>query len=376
MPGTTPTGVQGMSTRARIYRALYDAEALCTRQMLAELCGISMPTLYHNLTDLMDAGLVRSSGEEQSTGGRRAQGLEIVPDARVAVGVSVTERHLLMTATDLRLRETAFRSLALDTAKQIREGGLIAPHIESFLDDYRVDRSRLLGVGITIPGMLTRDGRRIFMAPTIGVRDMPVSLLTRDIPCPVHVENDGSASGNAEYFVRRERRSLAYISLENGVGGAVVLSAGRPYAGANSRSGEFGHICVEPGGRRCSCGKRGCLEAYCSPRRIWDEFGVSAPAFFRGVEEHEPAYETLLYDILRHLAIAVNNVRMALDCDIVLGGSFSEHLQPYLPILRRYVVAGNPFDENADFVHFSRFRRHIALRGGALYFIQKFINGL
>ena len=169
---------------------------------------------------------------------------------------------------------------------------------------------------------------------------------------------------------------MAYFSLENGVGGAVILSTGRLYAGANSRSGEFGHICVEPGGRRCSCGKRGCLEAYCSPRRIREELGLSLPAFFRGVEEHDPEHETLLYDMLRHLAIAVNSVRMALDCDIVLGGYLSEFLPPYMPILSRYVLAGNPFDRDTAFLRLSHLRRHIAPVGGALYYVQKFIGSI
>ena len=363
-----------LSPRSRIYRTLYETDELCTRQMLAEACGISMPTLYNNLNDLMDDGLVRYSGEDRPTGGRRAQGLEIVPDARVAVGISVTEQHLRMIAVDLRLQELAFRAIPFDLAAHLQTEQTLAETVESFLTDYRIDRSRLLGAGITIPGMITRDGRWIFMAPTMGLRDVPVSLLAKDIPCPIHAENDGTASGNAEYFVQRERRSMAYFSLENGVGGAVILSAGRLHAGANSRSGEFGHICVEPGGRLCSCGKRGCLEAYCSPRRIREELGISLPAFFRGVEEHDPEYETLLYDMLRHLAIAINNVRMTLDCDIVLGGYLSEFLPPYMPVLSRYVLAGNPFDRDADFVKLSRLRRHIAPVGGALYYIQRFIS--
>ena len=376
MPKTTAPSSPALSPRSRIYRTLYETEELCTRQMLAEACGISMPTLYQNLTDLMADGLVRYSGEDQATGGRRAQGLEIVPDAQIAIGVSVTEEHLRMTAVDLRLHELAYRSLPYDLTAQLEAGMSLAETVESFLTDYRIDRSRLLGAGITIPGMVTRDGRRIFMAPTMGLRDIPISRLTKGIPCPVHVENDGAASGNAEYFVQRERKSMAYFSLENGVGGAVILSTGRHHAGANSRSGEFGHICVEPGGRQCSCGKRGCLEAYCSPRRIYEDLGISLPAFFLGVEEHDPEHETLLYDMLRHLAIAVNNVRMTLDCDVVLGGYLSEFLPPYMPILSRYVLAGNPFDRDADFVRLSHLRRHIAPVGGALFFVQKFIAGI
>ena len=376
MPKISTRSSSSLSPRARIYRNLYQADRLLTRQMLAEESGISMPTLYQNLADLMDDGLVRYSGKDLPTGGRFAQGLEIVPDARLAIGLSVTERHLRLIAVDLRLKECAYRVIPFDLASHLKAGHTLAETVNSFIRDYRIDRERLLGAGITIPGMITSDASRIFIAPTMGLKDIPVSLLTKDIPCPVHVENDGTASGNAEYFVTNEDRNLAYISLENGVGGAVILAGGRPYAGTNNRSGEFGHICVEAGGRRCSCGRRGCLEAYCSPRRIYEELGVSLPVFFRGVEEHEPEYETMLYDMLRHLAIAINNVRMNLDCDIVLGGYLTEFLPKYMPILTKYVLAGNPFDRDAGFVSLSTLRRHIAPVGGALYFVQRFISSI
>ena len=376
MQRTNPDLPGGRSARSRIYRYLYEQDDFCSRQALAARCEMSMPTLYRNLNELMADGLVRYSGEERSTGGRRAQGLEIVPDARVAVGLSVTERHVRITAVDLRLKEIAYRSMPIGIASQMEGASeLLAAQLESFLDDYRLDRSRLLGVGISIPAVLTRDRTRILMAPTLGLRDLPLELLTRDIPYPVHVENDASGSGYAEYYIRGGQRSTAYFLLENGVGGSVII-AGRPYAGANGRSGEFGHICVEPGGIRCSCGRRGCLEAYCSPRRIREEFRVSAAEFFQGVEDHNPEYEALLYDMLRHLAIAVNSVRLTLDCDVVLGGYLSGYLQPFLPVLKRYVLAGSPFDRDAEYLRMSTLRRHIAPMGAALYFVREFIAGV
>ena len=133
---------------------------------------------------------------------------------------------------------------------------------------------------------------------------------------------------------------------------------------------------IEPGGLRCSCGKNGCLEAYSSPRRIEETLGVSLEDFFRGVEQHNPEYEALLYDMLRHLAIAVNSVHMILDCDVILGGLFSEYLQPYLPVIRDYVRAGNPFTADADFVKLSTLRHHITPLGAALYFVRDFVSGV
>jgi predicted NBD/HSP70 family sugar kinase len=324
----------------------------------------------------MEEGLVRDSGEELSTGGRKARGLDIVPDARFSVGIAVTEKSLRFVAANLRLQELAYRTVPFDV-RACLDGTApkIAAHLEDFLNEYKLDRERLLGAGMTVPGLVSEDHQTLFLAPTLGLRDVPLRELLGEIPYPVFVDNDGSASGHAEYYVRRSSWNMAYLSLENGVGGAV-LTGGSPYVGDHSRSGEFGHICVEPGGLRCACGKLGCLEPYCSPKRIENSFGVSPDEFFQGVAEHDPEYEALLYDMLRHLAVAINSIRMALDCDVVLGGFLSEYLAPYLPLLRRYVLAGNPFEENTDFVQFSTLRRHITPLGAALYFIREFVESV
>lgn len=365
------------STRSRIYRRLYDSPDFCSRQSLARDCEISLPTLHQYLTELFEAGLVRYSGEERSTGGRRVQGLDIVPDARIALGVSVTGQHLRLSAADLRLRELAYRHVEFDLPAHLRYAdGAMAGIIEQFLDDFGLDSSKLLGVGVTIPGLISPDGSRITFAPTLGIQDAPLAPLTQGIGYSVHVENDGTASGRAESFARRRSRlNMAYLSLEYGIGGAVLIN-GVPYHGDSAKSGEFGHICVEPGGLRCSCGHQGCLEAYCSAARIETGVGVGLEEFFRGAGEHRPDYEALLFDMLRHLAVGINSIHQVLDSDVVLGGFLSEYLQPYLPTLKRYVQAGNPFGGDAEFVQLSSVPRHITALGAALSFILEFVAGV
>lgn len=165
---------------------------------------------------------------------------------------------------------------------------------------------------------------------------------------------------------------MAYLSLENGVGGAVLMG-GRAYGGDNRRSGEFGHMCVEPGGLKCSCGRLGCLEAYCSARRISDDLGVTLEEFFAGLAGGNRDYEKLWHDLLRHLAAGINNIRMVLDCEVVLGGFLAEYLEPWLPQLREYVREGNPFGDDASFLQLSVLRRHTVPLGAALLFIQEFL---
>ena len=198
-----------LPVRNRIYRYIYEAKGFCSRQAVANACGISMPTLYQNLSDLMAEGLVCSSGEEQSTGGRKAQGLDIVPDARISVGIAVSEHHLRLIAMDLRLREIAYRMLPFNLVEELSkpDSAALAFTLEEFLNENRIDRSRLLGVGITIPGLISKDRSSIFNVPTMNLKNIRMDALIRGIPYPVYVDNDASASGHAECFLRGEKEN-------------------------------------------------------------------------------------------------------------------------------------------------------------------------
>ena len=153
-----------------------------------------------------------------------------------------------------------------------------------------------------------------------------------------------------------------------------MLIGGSPYHGTNQRSCEFGHMCVVPGGLPCSCGKHGCLEAYCSSDRVSKGLGVSLTDFFDALEHNDPEYSLIWSDLLQHLAVGVSNIRMAFDCDIVLGGLLSQYLPPYLSLLRRLVASSDPFSDNADYVSLSVLGGHSVPLGAALHFISGFLE--
>ena len=365
--------------RSAIYRYLYHHKGFCSKQTIAQDLDLSLPTVYQNLTELMEAGLVDFSGEQRSTGGRRANGLDIVADARIAIGISLTDVCIRIAAVDLRLHELCRSCIRFDGKYPDfhRISDYIANELETFLNDNRIDRSKLLGVGIAMPAVFSPDKDYIVLAPTLHMQNVRLQSFEDAIPYPVYIQNDANCAGLAEYFLRGEAedRGLAYLSLQNGVGGAII-SDGRLLRGDDLRGGEFGHICVEPDGRPCSCGKRGCLEAYCSPLRITDETGVSLDKFFRDMGKGNREYYELWQDMLRHLATGINNINMVLDCDIVLGGTLSEYMEPWLPQLRRMVAGGNPFSSTGSFVQLSMIKSHSVSLGAAMHFIKKFTESV
>ena len=184
-------------TRNSIYHYLYETREFCSKQSLARDLRLSLPTVYQHLTELMEEGLVHYSGEQQSTGGRKAMGLEIVADARYAIGVSVTETRLRFVAADLRLGEMAYRKVHHPSVAEMETfGDFLTGELERFIDDNALDRDRLLGVGIALPAVIAPDeSRRITLAPTLHLRDVELQRLMGTIPYPVYIENDATSGG-------------------------------------------------------------------------------------------------------------------------------------------------------------------------------------
>ncbi|QNO37715.1 ROK family protein [Protaetiibacter sp. SSC-01] len=91
------------------------------------------------------------------------------------------------------------------------------------------------------------------------------ALAAEEFGVPAHLVNDATAGMIAEHRhgIARGASDALYLTLSTGVGGGAIVG-GRLHRGAAANGGEFGHIMVRPGGRLCTCGRRGCLEAYAS----------------------------------------------------------------------------------------------------------------
>jgi glucokinase len=122
------------------------------------------------------------------------------------------------------------------------------------------------GVGIGFPGFIDPDTGCISQSPNLpGLRDIDlVTPLSNSLGLPVIVENDALAAAYGEYALAGlDVPGLIYLGLGTGVGGGLIHRS-KPFPGEHGVAMEVGHIIVEPGGRLCGCGNRGCMERYAS----------------------------------------------------------------------------------------------------------------
>ena len=153
---------------------------------------------------------------------------------------------------------------------------MIARHLQlgrDAVDASGVPWSEIHAVGIACGGPLDPQAGIIQSPLSLpGWDDIPlVAIVSAALDRPAVVDNDATAGALAEwwYGAGRERgaQNLVYLTISTGVGGGLVLD-GRVYRGAAWNAGELGHLTVDFRGRRCACGRRGCIEAYASGTNI------------------------------------------------------------------------------------------------------------
>ena len=119
-------------------------------------------------------------------------------------------------------------------------------------------------IGVTIPGLADPKRGYWVEASFSGIHDLAVGpILNDEFGVPVYVDNDGQACALAErlFGACRGIHDFIYLTVSNGIGGAVFVKD-KIYYGASGNAGEFGHVVVVEDGRRCKCGKCGCLEMH------------------------------------------------------------------------------------------------------------------
>lgn len=344
-----------------------------SRQIIARELELSLPTVSQNLKELEQAGLICRTGTLGGTGGRRAVAYALNSRARTAIGLDVTRRQVTAVALDLQgqvlcaLREK--RAFDRSEAYAAFLGNLIRETEECA----GLDPERILGVGIALPGLLTRDKQALSYCAFLGFPQVTLEELAARIPYPVALCHDTAAAGFAEIWHDPHLSTAFYLMLNTSVGGSVYYD-GKSYEGQNLRSCEVGHLQLVPGGRRCYCGKRGCVDPYCGGAVLADAAGGSQERFFALLERQDPRALPVWQEYLEHLADTVGNLRMLYDCNIILGGNVGSRMEPYMEALRRMVSERDPFQEDADYLMPCRYRQEPVATGAALQLISGFLE--
>jgi len=249
------------------------------RVTIARRTGLSRTTVSSIMDTLLAEGLVREGSTQDATpnGGRRAILVHFNAAAGYVLGVDMGRSHLTIVLSDLAASVVASRSGPFDV--DLGPDAclpLLVAELNAFLEERSVSWSRVVGVGLGIPGPLDASRCMLVRPPRMPGWDgvNVCRALSRGISVPVFADNDANmgALGETSFGAGRGVTELAYIKIGTGIGSGLVMG-GKVYRGSSGSAGEIGHVTVEEDGPLCDCGNCGCLETLAGAHAIVADAG-------------------------------------------------------------------------------------------------------
>lgn len=237
-----------------------------SRSDLAESMGLTRAAVSLIVNDLVGSGVVQEAETRSRPSGRPPVTLEINPQRGLVGGVDIGATHISVSIADFTARILQEIEIAFDIKNPPDAClELIEKNLLGLLGSQGFSRSDLAALGVGVPGPVIAEAGMV-MAPPImpGWDRFPIrATLEKTWECPVTLNNDAElgALGEWGYGAGRGERNIAYIKVGSGIGAGLILNQ-QIYGGTTGSAGEIGHITINENGPLCSCGNRGCLEAF------------------------------------------------------------------------------------------------------------------
>ena len=242
-----------------------------SRAEIARTIGLSIPTVMKITEEFSHKQFVQDVGKGESSGGKRPELLELVPDSKYIIGVGVgrSKTNVLM----MNLAGEVFIREIMET------GGTAVPEvwisrliqvIENVIRESGLSRKQILGMGIGMPGILDEKSGKVLFSPDFKWENVDMLTPIRErFKMDITIENANRALAMGEYYFGAgvDSRNFLVVNLGHGIGSAIMRE-GEFYMGSSGSSGEIGHIILEKNGPKCNCGNLGCLEAIASGNAI------------------------------------------------------------------------------------------------------------
>jgi glucokinase-like ROK family protein len=293
---------------------------------------------------LIAEGFVREIGTAPSTGGRRPTLLDLIPEARCALGINVGTRTITAVVTDMhgstKKRARVPSQMASGPEALIAQVGRV---VGELLTELPASLGEVLGIGLAVPAPILGSTEVSFIPPSYpGWGELKIAERTEDrFGLPVLLDNDANAAAVGEhlYGAGRGVRDMFYLIAHRGIGGAAIMN-GLLHRGVHGGAGEIGHTVVDIEGPRCGCGRYGCLEAFAGRAAIarrasralklagggtmagLDAGEVTAEAVMDACLSGDPLAMHILEETGEYLGLGIVGAINVLDPElIVLGGS-------------------------------------------------------
>ena len=362
--------------RSKIYQYIYRSKLTSKLQIVQDL-QMGLSTVSQNLNLLENEGLIEKNGYFDSTGGRKANAIQIVSDFRISIGVGILKNMFHITAIDLYGNTVYTDTIPLTYSNTAAYYQQITDKVKDFIEKNQYPEDKILGVSIATQGITSPDNTTVIYGNIMNNTGMRLKDFSRHLPYPCHLEHDSKSAAFLELWNHPELDSAVVFLLNRNLGGAIITNH-QIHQGRSMHSGTIEHICVNPDGPLCYCGNRGCLETYCSANSLEQASGMTIKEFFSLLREKKsPQLIQIWEDYLKHLAFAMKNLNLVIDAPIIISG----YLAPYFTeddtdYLLRQINSMTPFELKEEQILVGTHGQYTPAIGAALFYVKEFIQSV
>ncbi len=371
---TANTGMSNVAVRIenrkKLTSLLYKEGGL-TKQDLAVKLQLSLPTINLLVQQLEEENLIFYQSSEQSSGGRIPNLVCFKYDAYVSVGIEISQMHNRIIIMNMKcaILDQFYSFCCFEDNPDYWKN--LSGRVQELLKKNKIARKRMLGIGIAFPGPVRQEEKKV-SSWLLDLEDYSYAGFEEIFGYPVVVENDANSAGFAEIWLREDVHNAAYLSVSKGVGGALINDRIVRH-GQNNCCGEFGHLMIVPNGRKCLCGRKGCLDAYCSTS-VLNQLGEGNISTFFKKKEASEELKKAWNEYLDYLAIGISNIALSLDMPVIIGGEITPYLVDNFEALREKVAEIDPFKRTAAMCSLSKLSENGAAIGAALFIVTDFLD--
>ena len=359
--------------RSKVYQYIYRKKITSKLQIVQDL-QMGLSTVSQNLNLLEQDGLIEKNGYFESTGGRKANAIQIVSDFRISIGIGILKNMFHITAVDLYGNALYTNTIPFPYSNTPDYYKQVTDKIKEFIATNQYDEEKILGVSIATQGITSPDHSTVLYGNIMNNTGMILEDISRYLPYPCYLEHDSKSAAFLELW---ELDSAVVFLLNRNLGGAIITNH-QIHQGSSMHSGTIEHICINPDGPLCYCGNRGCLETYCSANALEQAAGMNIKDFFSLLREKKSSQLTQIWkDYLHHLAFAMKNLNLIIDAPIIISGYLAPYfLEDDIAYLTKHINVSSPFALNKEHIFVGTNGQYTPAIGAALFYVNQFIHAI
>lgn len=373
------TGMTTMKVKTinknKVYSYIYNAKSTCKLNISRDL-NMGLSTVTQNLKSLEDEGLILKNGFFDSTGGRKADAIEINKTYKISIGVAILKESVDIVAVDLYGNLIFSKTVSMIFEQSGRYFKELWTNIDIFIGENDIPKSSVLGISFAVQGIVSKDGLYVRYGEILSNTQMNLSDLSRFSDFNCRMEHDSKAAASLELWKNPHIENALLLLLNLNMGGAMILNSS-VQNGDNMRTGLFEHITMDKNGPPCYCGNFGCLETYCSANALKKASNMDIGRFFDLKTQGNPECTKIWNNYLDVLATAISMLNIVVDGKVIISGYLSWFFsEDDLFYILEKINKNSAFKISRDEIILSTSGNFTQAIGTSLHYIKEFIKNV